>query len=70
MAHTHVGDRLELVIPASLGYGGQARGNIPANSTLVFVVDVVGTSTRNIAGTSPSPGATVGHWRELPAASP
>ena len=34
LAHTHVGDRVELVIPASLGYGGQARGNIPANSGL------------------------------------
>jgi len=49
LAHTHVGDRVELVIPASLGYGGQARGNIPANSTLVFVVDIVGVATDNLA---------------------
>ena len=49
LAHTHVGDRVELVIPASLGYGGQARGNIPANSTLVFVVDIVGVATQNLA---------------------
>ena len=57
-AHTHVGDRLELVIPASLGYGNQARGNIPANSTLVFVVDVLGTSTTNMADESVLTGAT------------
>ena len=58
LAHTHVGDRLELVIPASLGYGNQARGNIPANSTLVFVVDVLGTSTTNMADESVLTGAT------------
>ena len=53
-----MGDRLELVIPASLGYGNQARGNIPANSTLVFVVDVLGTSTTNMADESVLTGAT------------
>ncbi|GHH74612.1 hypothetical protein GCM10018781_41610 [Kitasatospora indigofera] len=36
-----VGSRVELVIPASLGYKDQAQGDIPANSTLVFVVDVL-----------------------------
>ncbi len=36
-----VGSRVELVIPASLGYKDQAQGEIPANSTLVFVVDVL-----------------------------
>lgn len=35
------GSRMELVIPPDLGYGDQAQGeNIPANSTLVFVVDI------------------------------
>lgn len=40
----HVGDRVELIIPATWGYGDQAQGDkIPANSTLVFVVDIVDT---------------------------
>lgn len=66
LAHTHVGDRVELVIPASLGYGGQARGNIPANSTLVFVVDVVGVATENLADDAVlSSGVATGE--ELPA---
>ena len=66
LAHTHVGDRVELVIPASLGYGGQARGNIPANSTLVFVVDIVGVATQDVADESIlSSGVATGE--ELPA---
>ncbi|WP_329114719.1 FKBP-type peptidyl-prolyl cis-trans isomerase [Streptomyces sp. NBC_01465] len=36
-----VGSRVEMVIPPSLGYGSTAQGTIPANSTLVFVVDIV-----------------------------
>ena len=64
LAHTHVGDRVELIIPASLGYGNQARGNIPANSTLVFVVDVLGATT--MADESVLTGATA-TGEELPA---
>ena len=40
----HVGDRVLLVIPPSLGYGpsgGQPSAGIGANDTLVFVVDIV-----------------------------
>jgi peptidylprolyl isomerase len=40
-----IGSRVMLVIPPELGYGDQAREGIPANSTLVFVVDVLGTSS-------------------------
>ena len=36
-----VGSRVMLVIPAEKGYGDQEQQGIPANSTLVFVVDVL-----------------------------
>jgi FKBP-type peptidyl-prolyl cis-trans isomerase len=35
-----VGGRRELIIPASLAYGNKKRGSIPANSTLIFIVDL------------------------------
>jgi FKBP-type peptidyl-prolyl cis-trans isomerase len=34
------GDRVLLQIPPDLGYGSQEQANIPANSTLYFVVDI------------------------------
>lgn len=37
-----VGSQVVFVIPPSLGYGDTAQGTIPANSTLVFVVDILG----------------------------
>jgi peptidylprolyl isomerase len=36
-----VGSRVLLQIPPELGYGAQEQENIPANSTLYFVVDIV-----------------------------
>ncbi|MCX4821911.1 FKBP-type peptidyl-prolyl cis-trans isomerase [Streptomyces sp. NBC_01142] len=41
-----VGSRIEMSIPPDLGYGSQAKGDqIPANSTLVFVVDILKATT-------------------------
>jgi len=37
-----VGSQVIAVIPPSLGYGTAGNGTIPGNSTLVFVVDVLG----------------------------
>lgn len=41
VAPMHVGGRRIIIMPPSLGYGSQAQSGIPANSTLVFVVDLV-----------------------------
>lgn len=35
------GGRRLLIIPPDLGYGAQGQGSIPANETLMFVVDLV-----------------------------
>jgi len=35
------GGKILLLIPSAMGYGGQGAGAIPANSVLVFAVDVL-----------------------------
>lgn len=44
LAGMKVGGRRELIIPPSLAYKNQASGSIPANSTLIFVVDLLSVS--------------------------
>lgn len=39
-----VGSQVEVVIPPDQGYGDTAQGSIPAGSTLIFVVDILGIS--------------------------
>ena len=51
------GGKIRLYIPAKLGYGNQALGTIPAGSTLIFDVDMVGFEDAPAVAPSPMPSA-------------
>jgi FKBP-type peptidyl-prolyl cis-trans isomerase len=42
--HINTGGRILLLIPSALGYGNTTSGSIPANSVLIFTVDLTGFS--------------------------
>lgn len=44
LPHINTGGRILLLIPSALGYGNSTQGSIPANSVLVFTVDLTGFS--------------------------
>lgn len=44
ISYLHVGDKATFIIPPAIGYGDQDSGPIPANSTLVFDVELLGVS--------------------------
>ena len=56
VAGMKVGGVRELTIPPSLGYGDQATGSIPANSTLLFTVSLV-----SVSDATPTPTAQAGN---------
>jgi FKBP-type peptidyl-prolyl cis-trans isomerase FkpA len=39
--HVQTGGRINLYIPSALGYANNATGSIPANSVLVFTIDLL-----------------------------
>ncbi|MBT1179766.1 FKBP-type peptidyl-prolyl cis-trans isomerase [Bifidobacterium vespertilionis] len=43
LAGQTVGSQVLVIVPPDKGYGSTAQGSIPANSTLVFVVDILAT---------------------------
>jgi FKBP-type peptidyl-prolyl cis-trans isomerase FkpA len=42
--HVNTGGRILLLVPSALAYGNTAKENIPANSVLVFTIDLTGFS--------------------------
>ena len=42
--HINTGGRILLLIPSALGYGNASKTGIPANSVLIFTVDLTGFS--------------------------
>jgi len=52
-----VGGRRELIIPPALGYGKTGQGTIPANATLIFIIDLL--AVQPFSGSTGVTGATV-----------
>ena len=42
LQNMHAGDRWEVYIPASMGYGKLSQPGIPGGSTLVFDIELIG----------------------------
>lgn len=42
LVNMHIGDHWIVYIPAEMGYGSQRAGDIPANSTLIFEIELLG----------------------------
>lgn len=42
MQQMHIGDRWEVYIPAEMGYGKWSQPGIPAGSTLIFEIELLG----------------------------
>lgn len=52
IAQLRVGDQATLIIPPQLGYGARGKGGIPADATLIFIVEVVGIQDASSTGAS------------------
>lgn len=59
LAGTHVGDRVELVIPADYGYGTDASTGAPTG-TIVFVIDIVDAASADTFSSATADATMVG----------
>ncbi|MDP8323045.1 MAG: FKBP-type peptidyl-prolyl cis-trans isomerase [Candidatus Stygibacter australis] len=53
VAYLHVGDKATFIIPPEIGYGSMKNGDIPANSTLIFDVELLDIKSKNIKSIPP-----------------